>query len=139
MNDRGPKRTERADVTALLARWREGDRAALESVAVLLYEELRAIAKGRLRGERAAESLRPTGLVHEAWIRLAGREGGFEDRSHFLGLAALAMRSVIVDRPRPRCASSAAFRWRTPRGRSRSPRRRSRRIGPSRAPTCAAS
>lgn len=88
------------EVTRLLQQWQAGDRAALEAVAPMLYRELREVAGRRLRGERAAESLRPTGLVHEAWIRLVGSGGAFASRGHFLGCAVLAMRSVLVDRAR---------------------------------------
>lgn len=88
------------DITQLLQRWQGGDPLAIEGIAPLLYRELRQIAGRRLRGGADGESLRPTGLVHEAWIRLAGHDGGFRDRGHFFGLAALAMRSVLVDRAR---------------------------------------
>ncbi|MCA8952392.1 MAG: sigma-70 family RNA polymerase sigma factor [Planctomycetes bacterium] len=88
------------EITALLQRWRGGDRAALESVAPLIYRELRRIAGWRLAAGRIDESLRPTGLVHEAWIRIAGSAGAFDNRRHFFAHAALAMRSVLVDRAR---------------------------------------
>ncbi len=91
--------TSAAQVTALLERWQAGDEAALEAVAPVLYRELRALA-GRRIARSGAESLQPTGLVHEAWIRLQGRPDGFRDRAHFLGAAVLAMRSVLVDRAR---------------------------------------
>ncbi|MBK8978100.1 MAG: sigma-70 family RNA polymerase sigma factor [Planctomycetes bacterium] len=106
-----------AAVTALLERWRDGDRGALESVAPLLYRELRRIAGRRLGGGAGGESLQPTGLVHEAWIRLAQQQGGFRDRAHFFGAAALAMRSVLVDRARRlRAARHGGERRRVPLG-----------------------
>lgn len=95
-----PATTTSGDITVLLRRWHEGDRAALEAVVPLLYREMRVIAGRRLRRERAGESLRPTGLVHEAWIRLAGHQGGFASRGQFIAHAVLAMRSVLVDRAR---------------------------------------
>ncbi|MBM4062559.1 MAG: sigma-70 family RNA polymerase sigma factor [Planctomycetes bacterium] len=95
-----PVNPSAGDITVLLQRWQEGDRAALEAVAPLLYRELREIAGRRLYGEGAAESLRPTGLVHEAWIRLAGSGGSYASRGQFIACAVLAMRSVLVDHAR---------------------------------------
>lgn len=68
-----------------------------------LYAELRRIAASRLRGEHEA-TLNPTGLVHEALLRLFGGKADFASRSHFLGVAALHMRSVLVDQARARLA-----------------------------------
>lgn len=89
-----------SEITLLLQRWRDGDQDALEAIAPLIYRELRQIAGRRLRGERGDESMRPTGLVHEAWLRIAGHDGAFDNRRHFFAHAALAMRSVLVDRAR---------------------------------------
>ncbi len=89
-----------SEITVLLQRWRGGDSAALEVIAPVLYRELRLIAGAKLHGERAGESMRPTGLVHEAWIRIAGHDSAFENRRHFFAHAALAMRSALVDRAR---------------------------------------
>ncbi len=72
----------------------------------LLYSELRELAEALLRRERAGHTLQPTALVHEAYGRLAGQDRfDWEDRSHFLGIAAQAMRRVLVDHARHRHAA----------------------------------
>ena len=89
------------DITALLESYREGDEAALGRVVPLLYAELRRMAARYLAGERTNHTLGPTALVHEAYLRLAGqRDGKWENRSHFLACAALAMRHILVDHAR---------------------------------------
>jgi len=70
-----------------------------------LYEELRVLASHHLRGERADHTLQPTALIHEAYLRMNGRAGlEFQDRSHFLAVASIAMRRVLVDHARARNA-----------------------------------
>ena len=94
-----------ADVTDLLARWRTGDPAALESLMPLVYAELRRLADYHMSHERADHTLQPTALVHEAYLRLAQvRNGRFENRVHFYGAAAQAMRRILVDHARRRTA-----------------------------------
>jgi RNA polymerase sigma factor (TIGR02999 family) len=90
------------DITGLLHAWRGGDRAALDAVLPRLYDTLRAMAASRLRRESAEQTLNPTALVHEALIRLIGSETDWENRAHFLALAALHMRAVLVDQARLR-------------------------------------
>ena len=85
-------------VTQLLARWREGDRGALDTLAPLVHSELRRIAEGYLRSERGGHTLQPTALVNEAWLRLVRKEQpDFENRRRFFALAARVMRHVLVD------------------------------------------
>jgi RNA polymerase sigma factor (TIGR02999 family) len=93
-----------ANITALLHAWRGGDRAALAAAMPSLYDELRRMAAARLRGESDA-TLNPTGLVHEALLRLLGGNADIVSRSHFLGVAALHMRGVLVDQARSRLAA----------------------------------
>ncbi len=94
-----------ADVTELLARWHAGDAAAFEALMPLVYDELRRLAGHYMRGERPDHTLQPTALVHEAYLRLAGvRDGGFQNRVHFYGAAAQAMRRILVDHARQRRA-----------------------------------
>jgi RNA polymerase sigma factor (TIGR02999 family) len=89
------------EVTRLLAAWGQGDRAALESVTRLVYEELRRLAHRYMSGQRADHTLQTTALVNEAYLRLAGQEQpNFTDRSHFLAVAATAMRQILVDHAR---------------------------------------
>lgn len=72
-----------------------------ERVLPLVYDELRRLAAARLRAEAVSHTLQPTALVHEAWLRLAGRGNGmWKDRAHFFGAAARAMRCILVDHAR---------------------------------------
>ena len=70
-----------------------------------LYRELRALAAHHLRGERPGHTLQPTALVHEAYLRMQGRAGlGITRRTHFMAVASIAMRRVLVDHARARMA-----------------------------------
>jgi RNA polymerase sigma factor (TIGR02999 family) len=90
-----------SDITGLLDRWSKGDAQALEALVPLVYEELRRLAAHYLRQERAAHTLQPTALVHEAYLRLSGlREMPLRSRAHFFGAAAQVMRRVLVDHAR---------------------------------------
>ena len=89
------------DATTLLTEWRDGNRAALDELFPLVYEELRRRAHGYLRGEGDGHTLSTTALVHEAYLRLLDvTRMRWQDRSHFLALAATAMRRVLVDHAR---------------------------------------
>ena len=92
-----------AEVTALLAAVGAGERAAVDRLFELVYEELRRIARRQLRGGRPDATLSTTALVHETYLRLS-RDGGWSihDRAHFFALAARAMRHVLVDHARHR-------------------------------------
>ncbi len=93
------------DVTALLMAWGEGDRAAFDDLVPLVYEELRRLARAKMRGERGGHSLQTTALVNEAYLRLVDyRRVQARDRVHFLGIAAQAMRRILIDRARSRRA-----------------------------------
>lgn len=92
------------DVTRLLAAAGRGDEAALPRVAELVYEELRRIAHHAIHGGNPAQTVNTTALVHEAYLRLAGSETDWESRGHFLGVAAKAMRSILIDHARARRA-----------------------------------
>jgi RNA polymerase sigma factor (TIGR02999 family) len=93
------------DVTALLEAWSGGDRAALDALLPVVYDELRRQAQRALRREDAGHTLQPTALVHEAYLRLADRAPPrWEGRAHFLGIAARCMRQVLVDAARARKA-----------------------------------
>jgi RNA polymerase sigma-70 factor (ECF subfamily) len=92
------------DVTRLLERASAGDAAARATLFDVLYRELRRLAEGAMRAERSDHTLQPTALVHEAFLRLAHNQGRFESRAHFLGVAAGAMRRVLVDHARGRNA-----------------------------------
>jgi RNA polymerase sigma factor (TIGR02999 family) len=90
------------EVERLLASLRGGDGGALDRLLPVVYDELRALARQVRRGP-SSETVNTTALVHEAYLRLSRGEG-FEGRSHFLGVAAKAMRHVLVDHARRRSA-----------------------------------
>jgi len=93
------------DVTLLLDRARGGDRAALNALLPLVYEELRRVARRAMRRERPGQTLGATALVHEAWLRLSeARRLSPQDRAHFLAIAARVMRQILVERARARHA-----------------------------------
>jgi RNA polymerase sigma factor (TIGR02999 family) len=92
-----------AAITALLSRAREGDRAATDDLFPLVYDELRRLADRYLSAEQPGQTLQPTALVHEAYLRLVGPlDVGWENRAHFFGAAAQAIRRILIDRARSR-------------------------------------
>src|SRR5690606_6397213 len=92
------------DVTILLREWGAGSRDALDRLVPIVYDELRCLARARLRNEQA-RPLKTTELVHEAWLRLADlRSARFHDRAHFLAMAARMMRRLLVEHARARHA-----------------------------------
>ena len=94
-----------ADITQWLSDARGGDKPALDRVLSTLYRELHGMARRQLGGQQYGHTLDTTALVHEAYLKLAGRaEAEFEDRAHFFAYAASAMRSVVVDYARQRLA-----------------------------------
>jgi RNA polymerase sigma factor (TIGR02999 family) len=85
-------------MTGLLRAWGDGDQAALQELIPLVHDELRRLARRYMGRERAGQTLQPTALVNEAYMRLAGlREMRWHDRTHFLAMAARLMRRVLVD------------------------------------------
>jgi len=85
-------------ITQLLQRWQRGDRAALDTLMPLVYDELRRLARSRLRREPADNSVHATTLVHEVYLRLVNeRAMNWQSRAHFLGVAAQLMRFILVD------------------------------------------
>lgn len=90
-----------SQITDLLARWRAGDRDALDSLMPLVYDELRTVAQHYLRKERPDHTLQSTALVHEAFMRLVGQKPPeWKNRKHFYGVAARLMRQILVDHAR---------------------------------------
>ncbi|MFO0741153.1 MAG: ECF-type sigma factor [Labilithrix sp.] len=89
------------DVTAVLQRLEAGERSAISELLPLVYGELRELAAARMRRLPPGQTLQPTALVHEAFLKLTdGRAVGFQGRGHFFGAAALAMRDILVDAAR---------------------------------------
>jgi RNA polymerase sigma factor (TIGR02999 family) len=92
-------------ITRLLGEVRQGDSLALEQLLPLVYAELHYIAERHMAGERPDHTLQPTALINEAFLRLVGgTPAAFNDRSHFLRAASVAMRRVLVDYGRKRHA-----------------------------------
>jgi RNA polymerase sigma-70 factor (ECF subfamily) len=89
------------EVTRLLFEWKGGNQAAIEALTPLVYNELRRLASHYLANERSAQTLQPTALVHEAYVRLVSQDHpDWESRAHFFGVAAHLMRQILVDNAR---------------------------------------
>ena len=90
-----------SDITMMLQAVARGERQASSDLLPLVYEELRQLAGARMAREMAGQTLQPTALVHEAWLRLVG-EGNrsWENRAHFFGAAAEAMRRILIENAR---------------------------------------
>ena len=94
-----------SEVTELLGRLHEGNREALDDLLPLVYDELHRLAHLKLRGDRPGVTLNTTALVHEAYFKLVDHHAvDWQSRSHFFGVAARAMRQVVIDRARRRQA-----------------------------------
>jgi RNA polymerase sigma factor (TIGR02999 family) len=105
--------TGKPPVTALLQAWANGDQSALGQLAPMVYDELRRLAGAYLRRERPGRTLRPTELVSEAFLRLAGGEHpAYEHRVQFFAVAARHMRNILVDHARRRTAAKRGGRER---------------------------
>ena len=90
-----------SDATVMLAAIGAGDSKAAAQLLVLVYDELRRLAASKLAQEAPGQTLQPTALVHEAWLRLVGDQTpSFKDRTHFFCAAAEAMRHILIDRAR---------------------------------------
>jgi RNA polymerase sigma-70 factor, ECF subfamily len=92
---------EPSQITVLLRSWSEGDKSALDSLAPIVYRELRKLAGAKLRDERAAHTLQPTALIHEAYLKLVDhRQSKWNSRAHFFSVASHLMREILVDNAR---------------------------------------
>jgi RNA polymerase sigma factor (TIGR02999 family) len=90
-----------SDVTHILSAMERGDAQAAEALLPLVYDELRRLAAAKMAQESGTQTLQPTALVHEAWLRLAGPDQpAWQNRSHFFGAAAEAMRRILVENAR---------------------------------------
>ena len=90
-----------SEATLLLTAVEQGDPKAAERLLELVYEELRRLAASKMAREVPGQTLQPTALVHEAWLRLIGSQNPkFENRAHFFSAAAEAMRRILIDRAR---------------------------------------
>jgi len=90
-----------SDATVMLAAIETGDSKAAEQLLVLVYDELRRLAASKMAREAPGQTLQPTALVHEAWLRLVGNQTpSFNNREHFFRASAEAMRRILIDRAR---------------------------------------
>jgi RNA polymerase sigma factor (TIGR02999 family) len=95
------------NLTGLLVEWREGDKAALDRLMPLVYDELRRIAHRYVQHERNGHTLQTSALVNEAYLRFAGqRKVAWQDRAHFFAATAQVMRHILIDHAR--CLGIAA-------------------------------
>jgi RNA polymerase sigma factor (TIGR02999 family) len=93
------------DFSRVLHELNSGEALRSEELLPLVYDELRQLASNRMAGERPGQTLQPTALVHEAWLKLSGdKERDWSDRAHFFRAAAMAMRRILVDRAREKSA-----------------------------------
>jgi RNA polymerase sigma factor (TIGR02999 family) len=93
----------KSDATVLLTAVERGEPKAADELLELVYQELRQLATRKMAQESPGQTLQPTALVHEAWLRLVGSEHpSFENQAHFFSAAAEAMRRILIDRARRR-------------------------------------
>jgi len=98
--------TTSLEVSQLLRAWSNGETSAADRLMPLVYEELRHIARRQMRRQRAGHTLQTTALIHEAYVRLVGESDvHWQNRAHFFGVAAKAMRHILVDHARSRHAA----------------------------------
>src|SRR6058998_4216736 len=91
------------DVTRILEAQASGDPKAAQELLPLVYDELRRLAAHKMASEAPGQTLQPTALVHEAWLRLGGdQQPAWQNRTHFFSAAAEAMRRILIDRARKR-------------------------------------
>ena len=91
------------DLTGLLIEWSQGDKAALDRLTPLVYDEIRRIAHRYMQREREGQTLQTTALVNEAYLRLAGSADiAWQNRSHFYAVTAQVMRRILIDHARRR-------------------------------------
>src|SRR5262245_61057337 len=94
-----------SDITGWLARWRDGDAEARDRLFATLHPHLAQLAAGMLRRERRDHTLEPDAVVNELCVRLLGGQPlSFQDRAHFLAIAAQTMRRILIDHARARVA-----------------------------------
>jgi RNA polymerase sigma factor (TIGR02999 family) len=92
--------TSTTDLTQLLVDWGKGDKAALDRLLPLVYDELRRLANRYMRRERPGHTLQTSALINEAYLRLIDVQVRWESRAHFFGIAARLMRQILVDHAR---------------------------------------
>ena len=104
--------TSPGEVTVLLHALRQGDRGAGDKLFPLVYSELHRLARAYMRRERPNHTLQPTALINEAYMRLAQASVDWQNRAHFIGVAATAMRRILVDHARAHMAAARGGEFR---------------------------
>jgi RNA polymerase sigma factor (TIGR02999 family) len=94
-----------SEISHLLDTFQRDDPGAAEQLLVVVYSELRRLAAAKMSREAPGQTLQPTALVHEAWLRLGGDGQRWENRAHFFGAAAEAMRRILIERARRKLAA----------------------------------
>lgn len=111
MNDPSPQAAQ-GDITELLHGVRLGESKAFQQLLPVVYDELRRIARRQMRRERADHTLHPTDLVNEVYLKLVDQaQADWQGRAHFFGIAARAMRQVLIDHARRRAADKRGGDW----------------------------
>jgi RNA polymerase sigma factor (TIGR02999 family) len=101
-----------SDITHVLNRVKDGDALAAGELLPLVYEELRKLAAARMAQEQPGQTLQPTALVHEAWLRLTGEaQPCFDGRGHFFSAAAEAMRRILIENARRKGRLKRGGEW----------------------------
>lgn len=100
-----PVPSAEAQITQWLKAWRDGDNSAEQRLIEAVYSHLHEMAARMMGKERPEHTLRPTALVHEAWLRMCGSEVDYQNRAHFLSLSAIVMRRILVDYARARASA----------------------------------
>jgi RNA polymerase sigma-70 factor (ECF subfamily) len=107
-----PAMNLRVDITALLEAWSHGDLEARDQLMPAVYDELRRRAAAFVRRERSGQSLQPTALVHEVYLRLVDQDRAvWQNRAQFLAVASQMMRRILVDRARAHKMAKRSGRW----------------------------
>jgi hypothetical protein len=102
-----------SEITVILQQIDAGDAEAANRILPLVYDELRKLAAAKMARESASQTLQPTALVHEAWLRLGGEaQPSWKNRAHFFAAAAEAMRRILIEnaRRRHRCATEVGWK-----------------------------
>ena len=97
-----------SDVTLILQAIQDGEEDATDQLMSVVYEELHRLAAAKMSRERPGQTLQPTALVHEAWLKLAGSNVRWKNRRHFFAAAAESMRRILIDRARHRAVRENA-------------------------------
>jgi RNA polymerase sigma factor (TIGR02999 family) len=108
----GTRQHADADVSGLLEAWNQGDEQARDLLLTVVYQELRRCAAAHLRRERVGDTLQPTALVHEAYLRLVKQDRtAWQNRGQFFSVASQMMRRILVDRARARNMRKRSGQW----------------------------